>query len=82
MLTYFVVLGFRFAPWFLFSFQFIYASFSDADSGLDSSVYFRMVGLLVNWKGCERKRSWFNWGGDEGSYGILPGVTAETHEKP
>lgn len=30
---------------------------------LDCSLYFRMAGLLVNWKGCERKRSWLNWGG-------------------
>jgi hypothetical protein len=47
MLTYFVVLSFRFAPFFS-PFQFIYASFGDADSGLDFSLYFRMVELLVS----------------------------------
>jgi hypothetical protein len=54
MLTYFVVLGFRFAPFPPTPFQFIYASFSDADSGLDCSLYFRMVGLLVS----ELERMW------------------------
>jgi hypothetical protein len=45
-----------------FSFQFIYALFSDAGSGLDCSVFFLMVGLLVDWKYVKGNVPWLIWG--------------------